>query len=103
MAVANDVRYFILTTLPVTIIVRTVDVNFRLRQRLAHMKKNMGTNDRVVRLIVVIIIAGLYLTGNLGGILGIILGIVAIAFLVTSLIGWCPIYFPFNISTKKGK
>jgi len=67
------------------------------------MKKNMGTNDRVIRLTIVIIIAGLYLTGNLSGTLGIILGIVAVAFLVTSLLGWCPTYIPIKISTRKGK
>jgi len=67
------------------------------------MKKNMGTNDRVIRLTIVIIITGLYLTGNLSGTLGIILGIVAVAFLVTSLLGWCPTYIPIKISTRKGK
>lgn len=67
------------------------------------MNKNMGTNDRVIRLTIVIIIAALYLTGNLNGTLGIILGIVALAFLVTSLLGWCPSYLPFKISTRKGE
>ena len=67
------------------------------------MKKNMGTNDRIIRLTIVLIIAGLYLTGNLSGTLGIILGIVAVAFLVTSLLGWCPSYLPFKISTRKGE
>jgi len=67
------------------------------------MKKNMGTNDRVIRLTIVLIIAGLYLTGSLSGTPGMILGIVAVAFLVTSLIGWCPTYLPFKISTRKGE
>lgn len=67
------------------------------------MNKNMGTTDKIIRLIVVVIIAGLYLTGKLSGTLGIILGIVALAFLVTSLLGWCPIYQPFKITTRKDK
>lgn len=65
------------------------------------MKKNMGTLDRIIRLVVVVIIAALYYTGQISGIAATILGIVAVAFLVTSLIGWCPTYVPFGISTCK--
>lgn len=65
------------------------------------MKKNMGTVDRVVRLIIAAIIAVLYFTGQISGTLAIVLGIVAIAFVLTSLIGWCPLYVPFKISTCK--
>ena len=65
------------------------------------MKPNMGMIDKVIRLIVVAIIAGLYFTGQLTGLAAIILGIVALAFLVTSIIGWCPTYAPFGISTRK--
>ncbi|MCD6706693.1 MAG: DUF2892 domain-containing protein [Thiobacillus sp.] len=65
------------------------------------MKKNMGVVDKVIRLVVVAIIAALYFTGQITGAATIILGIVAVAFLVTSLIGWCPTYVPFGISTRK--
>ena len=65
------------------------------------MKQNMGGVDKVIRLIVVAIIAALYFTGQITGTAAIILGIIAVAFLVTSLIGWCPTYVPFGISTKK--
>jgi uncharacterized membrane protein required for colicin V production len=65
------------------------------------MKPNMGTADKVIRLIVVAIIVVLYFTGQITGTAAIILGIVAAAFLVTSLIGWCPSYVPFGISTRK--
>lgn len=65
------------------------------------MKKNMGTIDRVIRLAVVAVIAALYFAGQLSGLVGIILGVVAVAFLVTSLIGWCPLYLPFGLSTRK--
>ena len=65
------------------------------------MNKNMGTLDRIIRLVVVVIIAALYFTGQISGIAATILGIVAVAFLVTSLLGWCPIYLPFGISTCK--
>lgn len=65
------------------------------------MKKNMGLIDKLVRLTVVAIIAILYFSGQMTGTAAIILGIVAVAFLVTSLIGWCPTYVPFGISTRK--
>ena len=65
------------------------------------MKKNMGVVDKVIRLVVVAIIAALYFAGQITGTVAIILGIVAVAFLVTSLIGWCPTYALFGISTQK--
>ncbi len=65
------------------------------------MKTNMGTVDRSIRLTVVVIIAALYYAGQLSGTVAIVLGIVAVAFLATSLIGWCPVYLPFGISTCK--
>lgn len=67
------------------------------------MKPNMGTVDRIIRLIVVAIIAILYFNGQLSGAVAIILGIVAVAFLVTSLISWCPTYVLFGISTRKAR
>ena len=67
------------------------------------MKQNMGTADKIVRLVVVAIIAALYFTGQITGTAAIILGIIAVAFLVTILIGWCPTYVPFGISTKKAE
>jgi predicted PurR-regulated permease PerM len=67
------------------------------------MKKNMGTVDRIVRLTVVAVIVALYLGGQISGTVAIILGIVAVAFVVTSLIAWCPTYVPFGISTRKGQ
>jgi len=65
------------------------------------MKQNMGVTDKIIRLIVVAVIAVLYFTGQITGTAAIVLGIIAVAFLVTSLIGWCPSYVPFGISTKK--
>ncbi|PKN89499.1 MAG: DUF2892 domain-containing protein [Deltaproteobacteria bacterium HGW-Deltaproteobacteria-1] len=63
------------------------------------MKKNMGTVDRVIRIVLAIVVIVLYLTGNITGIAAIILGILALVFIVTSLIGFCPLYVPFKIST----
>lgn len=63
------------------------------------MTKNMGNWDRLLRLGVAIVIAALYFMGMISGTLAIILGIVAAAFIVTSLIGWCPLYRIVGVST----
>jgi len=67
------------------------------------MKKNMGTWDRGLRTIAALVIAVLILTKTLAGTLGIVLGVVAVIFLLTSAIGFCPLYVPFKFSTCKGK
>lgn len=63
------------------------------------MKTNMGTVDRVIRSLLALAIVGLYATGTISGTLAIILGVVAAVFLLTSLVGTCPAYLPFGIST----
>ena len=65
------------------------------------LNKNMGTVDRVVRLAIAAVIAVLYFTGNLSGWAAIILGIVAVIFVVTSVVSFCPLYVPFGLSTRK--
>ena len=66
------------------------------------MQKNMGTVDRVLRILIAVTIACLYLLGKISGTLAIVLLIVATAFIVTSFIGRCPAYLPFGLSTRKG-
>ena len=63
------------------------------------MKKNMGMADRVIRTLIAVVIGVLYFTGVLGGTLAMILGIVAVLFLLTSLVSFCPTYLLFGIST----
>lgn len=65
------------------------------------MKKNMGLIDRIIRIIIAVVIAILYFTGQITGIEGIILGILAIIFLLTSAVAFCPLYLPFHIVTFK--
>lgn len=67
------------------------------------MKQNMGIEDRIIRLVAAIAVGVLYGLGYISGTLAIILGVVAIAFFVTSLIGWCPLYLPFGLSTLRKK
>jgi hypothetical protein len=65
------------------------------------MKKNVGAIDKVVRIFIVVLIAALYFTHIINGLAAIILGVLAVILLLTSLISFCPIYWPFGISTAK--
>ncbi|MCX2740928.1 YgaP family membrane protein [Pontibacter anaerobius] len=63
------------------------------------MKKNMGSTDRVIRLIIAVLIAVLYFTGTLTGTVGILLLVFAGVFVLTSLVGFCPLYTLIGIDT----
>jgi len=63
------------------------------------MKKNMGNADRIIRVLIAIVIGILYFTGSISGTLGIVLLVLAGVFVLTSLVGVCPLYAPFGIKT----
>lgn len=65
------------------------------------MKKNMGTTDRIVRTILAIVMAALYFTGTVSGTLGVVMLILAIVFIATSIMGFCPLYLPLGLNTSK--
>ena len=65
------------------------------------MKKNMGSVDRMIRILVAVVIAILYFTHVINGTVAIVLGILAIIFAATSFISFCPLYLPLGISTRK--
>lgn len=67
------------------------------------MKKNMGNADRVIRVLIAAIIAWLYFSGTITGTLGIVLLALAIIFVLTSLVGFCPLYAPFGLRTCPAK
>lgn len=65
------------------------------------MKKNIGTMDRNIRIAVAVIIAILYLAHVITGVLAIVLSAAAVVFLLTAVLGVCPLYLPFGINTCK--
>lgn len=65
------------------------------------MKKNMGGVDRIIRTLLAVVFIILYWTKQVTGVVAIILGILAIIFLITSALGFCPLYVPLGISTKR--
>jgi hypothetical protein len=65
------------------------------------MKKNMGSTDKTIRVIIALVFAVLFFTKTVQGTFGYILLAVAIVFLLTSLVGFCPLYALFGISSCK--
>ena len=64
------------------------------------MKANMGSIDRIIRLIIAIVVSVLFYMGIIEGTLGIVLLVAAGVFLLTSLVSFCPLYPIFGMSTK---
>ncbi len=67
------------------------------------MKKNMGSADKIIRIIIAIIISALYFTQIITGTLAIVLLVLGAVFLLTSFISFCPLYVPLGINTCKQK
>jgi len=67
------------------------------------MKTNLGILDRLIRVILAVLLVVLYFTGIVTGLIGGILLTVAIIFLLTGLVSFCPIYALFGLQTKKTK
>lgn len=63
----------------------------------------MGAADKIVRIILALVIAGLYFGGIVSGAIGITLLVLGGIFVLTSFISFCPLYAPFGISTCKTK
>jgi hypothetical protein len=65
------------------------------------MKKNIGTIDKVVRIMVAVVVVALYFSNIISGTLAIIMLAASAVFVVTSLLGFCPLYLALNLSTRK--
>ena len=67
------------------------------------MKQNMGSVDRILRIIVAAVFGFLYFNGIVTGTVGIILLVLGGVFVLTSLVGSCPLYKIFGINTSPRK
>jgi len=65
------------------------------------MKTNVSTIDRVIRVVLAVLFAYLYFAGIVTGVLGIVLLALGAVFLVTAIVGFCPLYGVFKIGTTK--
>ncbi|ODS85682.1 MAG: hypothetical protein ABS46_01850 [Cytophagaceae bacterium SCN 52-12] len=67
------------------------------------MKKNLGLLDKAIRIAAALAIGILYYTGAISGTWAIVLGALAIVFVITAFISFCPLYLPFGINTFKNR
>ncbi|MCF8358952.1 MAG: DUF2892 domain-containing protein [Prolixibacteraceae bacterium] len=67
------------------------------------MKKNVGSIDVIIRLLIAIVLTILYFNGIIAGTWGIVLLVIAGILLITSIIGFCPLYRLFKINTCRRK
>jgi hypothetical protein len=63
------------------------------------MKKNVGSLDKAIRVLLALLVGVLYFTGAIEGTTAVVLLVLAGIFILTSLISFCPLYLPFGIST----
>ncbi len=65
------------------------------------MKKNLSSIERIIRVFVALVVAILYFTNQISGVAAIVLGVIAVAFVLTSSAGFCPIYASLRFFAKK--
>ena len=59
----------------------------------------MGNLDKLIRVLLAMVFVVLYLTGTVTGTLGLALVAIAVLFILTSLVSFCPLYTIFGINT----
>jgi hypothetical protein len=67
------------------------------------MKKNVGSIDKVVRILIALVVIVLYFAHVISGTWAVILLIVSAILLLTSFFGFCPIYWSLGMSSDKKK
>lgn len=65
------------------------------------MIKNIGSPDKIIRILTPVVVAVLYFTDMISGTTAILLGLVGAILFVTALVGTCPIYMILHVSTRK--
>ena len=64
------------------------------------MPKNLGSIDRIIRVVLALTVLVLFLTHQISGTVALIAGALAVILVLTSLVSFCPLYLPFNLSTR---
>ncbi|MEL7121044.1 MAG: DUF2892 domain-containing protein [Bacteroidota bacterium] len=65
------------------------------------MKKNLGSTDKVIRLILAVVLLVLFFTNTVSGVLGIVALVAAAISAGTALINFCPLYAALGIRSNK--
>jgi len=67
------------------------------------MKPNVGTIDKIIRIVLAALAVILYFTNVVSGTIGIILLVLAAILVLTSLVSFCPIWAVFGVNTGNKK
>jgi uncharacterized membrane protein len=67
------------------------------------MKKNIGSIDKILRLLIAAIFIILFILNVISGVFGYILLALAAVFILTSLLNFCPLYAIFGMKTNTDK
>jgi hypothetical protein len=65
-----------------------------------NLSPNESTADRLVRVVIGVVLAALAVTGTVAAPVAYVAWIVAAIALVTGVVGFCPLYAVFRISTR---
>jgi glucan phosphoethanolaminetransferase (alkaline phosphatase superfamily) len=65
------------------------------------MTKNMSKTDGAIRIVLALVIAALWYFNVLSGLWLTILGLVAVIFIATGFLNFCPLYTVLKIKTRK--
>ncbi len=65
------------------------------------MKKNVGSTDKIIRIVLALVLGYLYYSGVLTGTLGIVAVVVGVIALLTAVINFCPLYSIIGANTSK--
>ena len=67
------------------------------------MKMNIGSFDKTLRIVLALVLLVVALSGiiTVTKVLQIVLVVLAAIFLITALVGVCPLYLPFGIKTNR--
>jgi hypothetical protein len=77
----------------------TFEKYYLLKIKLKIMKKNMGTTDRIIRVLLAAFFFILYFTGMVTGGFGVLLLVVGFVFIATSAVSLCPLYSVLGFSS----
>ena len=67
------------------------------------MKANVGTIDSVVRILIALIVIGLYFMNVIAGTLAIVLLVIAGVLVLTGFVKFCPLYMILGLNSSKKK
>jgi len=64
------------------------------------MHLNVSSPDRIIRIVIGVVLAALVVTGVASGLLAVVAVVLAAVMFVTVIVGFCPLYAIFRISTR---